>query len=369
MWAVNASVELSPSAFRVLLIVANLADDCGVAECSYSQLEQLTGLSRSTVRRSTRELDEAGVMVANRAAGGSRRTPQHLRPTVYRLPLVVGAPPHGVHSDHSPLPSVVRMSTPFTCDDEKSDHTYKALVLSPRGGRGKPLRGSPPPRGGGQESGTPREGEIQMGWNEMFKSTSDPADDDGNELGGVGALEDAARMDLDEYLTQGIHRFPGESNADYSRRRTRQAPRELVFSGTDRRRRTLHDTPENKWNAGHLVSYFRECRQREAPGFVAQENVKIMGANFKRWLTKEGVDPREIRAGIDLFFADPRNLAHVGAGASLWSAFFKAWPALQRQARVASGIEADRTAVSVEEADAINTRASNFFKNLLEPQS
>lgn len=368
MWAVNTSVELSLSAFRVLLTVANLADDCGVAECSYSQLEQLTGLSRSTVRRSTRELDEAGIMVADRAAGGSRRTPQHLRPTVYRLPPVVNMNPPSVHPDHSPLSRVVKMSTPFSCDDAKSDHTYKALVLSTRGGRGKPLRGSPPPRGGGQESSARQEGDLQMGWNEMFKSTSDPADDDGDELGGVGTLEEVSRMSLDEYLVKGIHRLPGESDAEYSRRRTRQAPRELTFSGSDLRRRTFHDLPGDKWNAGHLVSYFRECRQREAPGFAAQENVKIMGANFKRWLTKEGVSPREIRAGIDLFFADPRNLAHVGAGASLWSAFFKAWPTLQRQARVASGIEADRTAISADEADAINNRASSFFKNLLEPQ-
>lgn len=364
MWAVNAPADLPSSAFRVLLMVANLADDCGVAACSYTDLEQLTGLSRSTVRRSARELAEAGLMVPDRSAGSGRRTPPHLRPTVYRLPLVVTMSTLSGHDEHPP---VVTMSTPFTCDDAKNDHTYKALVLSTQELEGKPLRGSPPPRRGGHEQNPHQEGDHQMGWGEMFKSTSDGADDS-DELAGVGALEEVTRMSLDEYLAKGIHRYPGETLADFSKRRNRMAPRELVFTAqVDRSKpRTFRDFPVDRWNAGHLVQYFSEKRQEHAPGFTAQENGKIMGANFKRWITKEGVTPREIRAGIDIFFTDPRNLAHLGAGESLWSSFFKAWPTIQRQARISSGVEADRTAVSDEEAEAINSRTSSFFKRLLE---
>lgn len=376
-WAVNA--RLRPTPFRVLLTIAELADDYGVANCSYSELEHYAKVSRSTIIRTVRQLKADSFLVVERRVGGADDLPPQHRPSLYVLNLGVDPQTLSGHPDHSrgvnltPLGSVsdVRVvsvtpqTTPYVtsfpqvasairnqgCQDDHSDPVLVTSTSTSSQNR-EPLRGPRAPRDG---ASTIKE-VTEMGWGELFKDAGSSADDPEDGVR-IGSLREG-RMSITEFET--AHRLPGESIADFGARLKRLAPVEFIHDSA----KAKTAKPIDRWNAGDLNKYFAALVEKHAPGYTSQCGPGPLGRHMKQWISK-GTTAREIRAAMDLFFEDPRNLAQVGKGFPLWQMFYTAMPTIQRQARIRAGVQSDTLQQEIENADEINAASAAFLDHLL----
>ncbi len=159
-WLVSNAKDVTPGAFRLLVVLADHAKHDGTAYPSWARLKELTGVSHSSIDRQLAKLKAAGLVILTHHGKGSR-TVNH-----YQLSGAingwVSSPVGGTSDDVDTLVEneasspVGGTGNPGTNPGINPPHLSEGGVNNPREGRGqgsaRPSQGS---KGSGQGSGRP----------------------------------------------------------------------------------------------------------------------------------------------------------------------------------------------------------------------